>query len=76
MGAPGGEATSLRASWKTYSVNVARLTGSHLTPWSQLTVERQRVQWRGNWVEIDLEEDDHDHLISPEERFRIAMARQ
>jgi hypothetical protein len=29
-----------------------------------------------NWVEIELEKDDHDHLISPKERFRIAMARQ
>lgn len=29
-----------------------------------------------NWVQIDLEKDDHDHLISPEERFRIAMAVQ
>jgi arylsulfatase len=29
-----------------------------------------------NWVQIDLEKDDHDHLISPEERFQIAMARQ
>jgi arylsulfatase len=29
-----------------------------------------------NWVQIDLEKDDQDHLISPEERFRIAMARQ
>jgi hypothetical protein len=29
-----------------------------------------------NWVQIDLEKDDHDHLVSPEERFRIAMARQ
>jgi arylsulfatase len=28
------------------------------------------------WVQIDLEKDDHDHLISPEERFRVAMARQ
>jgi arylsulfatase A-like enzyme len=28
------------------------------------------------WVQIDLEKDDHDHLISPEERFRIAMTRQ
>jgi arylsulfatase len=28
-----------------------------------------------NWVQIDLEKDDHDHLISPEERFRVAMAR-
>jgi arylsulfatase A-like enzyme len=29
-----------------------------------------------NWVQIDLEKGDHDHLISPEERFRIAMAKQ
>src|SRR5271168_4369380 len=29
-----------------------------------------------NWVQIDLEEDDHDHMISPEERFKLAMARQ
>jgi arylsulfatase len=29
-----------------------------------------------NWVQIDLEGEDHDHLISPEERFRVAMARQ
>jgi arylsulfatase len=33
---------------------------------------------RVRWVQIDLGEDaeDHDHLISPEERLRIAMARQ
>jgi arylsulfatase A-like enzyme len=29
-----------------------------------------------NWVQIDLEKDDHDHIISPEERFKVAMARQ
>jgi arylsulfatase len=29
-----------------------------------------------NWVQIDLEQDDHDHMISPDERFQIAMARQ
>jgi hypothetical protein len=29
-----------------------------------------------NWVQIDLEKEDQDHLISPEERFQIAMARQ
>jgi arylsulfatase len=29
-----------------------------------------------NWVQIDLEKDDQDHLIAPEERFRVAMARQ
>jgi hypothetical protein len=29
-----------------------------------------------HWVQIDLEKDDHDHLISADERFKIAMARQ
>ena len=29
-----------------------------------------------NWVQIDLEKDDHDHLVTPEERFKVAMARQ
>ncbi|WP_421119433.1 arylsulfatase [Aquihabitans daechungensis] len=28
------------------------------------------------WVQLDLGEDDHDHFIDPDERFRIAMARQ
>ena len=29
-----------------------------------------------NWVQLDLGADDQDHLISPEERFQVAMARQ
>ena len=29
-----------------------------------------------HWVQIDLGDDDHDHFIDPEERLRIAMARQ
>jgi arylsulfatase len=29
-----------------------------------------------NWVQIDLGKDDQDHLITPEERFRVAMAVQ
>lgn len=28
------------------------------------------------WVQIDLEKDDQDHLITPEERLRVAMAVQ
>jgi arylsulfatase A-like enzyme len=31
---------------------------------------------RVRWVQLDLDVDDHDHLITPEERLRIAMARQ
>jgi arylsulfatase A-like enzyme len=29
-----------------------------------------------HWVQIDLGTDDHDHLVSEEERFQLAMARQ
>jgi arylsulfatase len=29
-----------------------------------------------NWVQIDIGDEDFDHLISPEERFHIAMAKQ
>ena len=28
------------------------------------------------WVQIDLKGDDHDHLVSAEERLKVAMARQ
>ena len=35
-----------------------------------------RFSGRVRWVQIDLDTDDHDHLISPEERLRVAMARQ
>lgn len=31
---------------------------------------------RVRWIQIDLDVDDHDHLITPEERLRIAMAKQ
>ena len=37
-----------------------------------------RFSGRVRWVEIDLDEaaEDLDHLITPEERLRIAMAKQ
>jgi arylsulfatase len=35
-----------------------------------------RFTGRINWVQLDIGEDDHDHLISPEERLRVAMTRQ
>jgi hypothetical protein len=28
------------------------------------------------WVQLDIGEDDHDHLITPEQRLQVAMARQ
>jgi hypothetical protein len=29
-----------------------------------------------HWVQIDLGKDAHDHIITPEERLNVAMARQ
>ena len=40
------------------------------------TPQTSRFRGRINWVQIDLGSDDHDHLIDPDERVRIAMARQ
>jgi arylsulfatase len=42
----------------------------------EYTRDTSRFRGKVNWVQIDLGKDDHDHLISPEERLHIAMARQ
>ena len=54
--------------------DVGRGTGSPVSP----DYEPSDNEFSGevNWVQIDLEKDDHDHMISPEERFKLAMARQ
>jgi len=35
-----------------------------------------RFTGRIGWVQLDVGKDDHDHFISPDERLRVAMARQ
>jgi len=40
------------------------------------TAATSRFRGKIHWVQIDLGDDDHDHLIDPEERLRIAMSRQ
>jgi hypothetical protein len=35
-----------------------------------------RFTGRLHWVQLDTGDDDHDHFISPEERLRVAVARQ
>ena len=49
-------------------------SGTTVTP--DYTRETSRFTGKINWVQIDLGDDDHDHYIDPEERLRIAMARQ
>ena len=39
------------------------------------TVQTSRFNGTIEWVQLDQGLDDHDHLISPEERFRLALHR-
>jgi hypothetical protein len=43
---------------------------------AEYTSGTSRFTGKIHWVQIDTGEDDHDHLIDPDERLRIAMARQ
>ena len=49
-------------------------SGTTVTP--DYTAHTSRFTGKINWVQIDLGDDDHDHFIDPDERLRIAMARQ
>ena len=49
-------------------------SGTTVTP--DYTTRDSRFTGKINWVQIDLGKDDHDHFIDPDERLRIAMARQ
>ncbi len=54
--------------------DVGKETGSTVSP--DYTAETSKFNGTINWVQLDQGADDHDHLISPEERLHVAMARQ
>jgi arylsulfatase len=49
---------------------------SGTTVTADYTAHGSRFTGKLNWVQIDVGTDDHDHFIDPDERLRIAMARQ
>ena len=49
-------------------------SGTTVSP--DYTAHGSRFTGKIGWVQIDLGSDDHDHFIDPEERLRVAMARQ
>ena len=49
-------------------------SGTTVTP--DYTAASSKFTGKIRWVQIDLAQDDNDHFISPEERLRVAMARQ
>ncbi len=56
------------------TTDVGRESGTPVSP----DYNRKTSVFNGriNWVQIDLGKDDHDHFISPEERLKVAIARQ
>ncbi len=49
-------------------------SGTPVTP--DYTTHNSKFTGKIYWVQLDVGKDNHDHLISPEERLRVAMARQ
>jgi arylsulfatase A-like enzyme len=56
------------------TTDIGHETGTCVTP--DYTPATSRFTGKISWVQIDLGDDDHDHFIDPEERLRVAMARQ
>ena len=54
----------------TSASTMARSVSDDYTP------ETSRFTGIVNWVQLDAGDDNHDHLISPEDRLKVAMARQ
>jgi arylsulfatase len=54
--------------------DVGSETGSAVS--DDYTAETSKFNGVINWVQLDQGADDHDHLITPEERLNLAMARQ
>jgi arylsulfatase len=56
------------------TLDVGNETGSTVSP--DYTAGTSKFNGTINWVQLDQGADDNDHLISPEERLNLAMARQ
>jgi arylsulfatase len=54
--------------------DIGQDTGSSVS--DDYTPSDSRFTGRVHWVQLDAGTDDHDHLITPEERLRVAMIRQ
>ena len=56
------------------TTDVGYSSGTAVSP--DYTPQSSRFSGRIHWVQIDTGTDDHDHFVDPDERLRIAMARQ
>ncbi len=68
------EATQAMVFSADETTDIGRETGTTVTP--DYTPRDSKFTGKIGWVQIDVGQDDHDHFIDPDERLRIAMARQ
>ena len=74
VGAGRVEATQAMIFSADETTDVGYESGTSVSP--DYTPRTSRFTGKIRWVQIDLGDDDHDHFIDPDERLRIAMARQ
>jgi arylsulfatase A-like enzyme len=70
----GGGVTQAMVFSADETTDIGHESGTSVTP--DYSTRSSRFTGKIHWVQIDLGLDDHDHYIDPEERFRVAMARQ
>jgi arylsulfatase len=68
------EATQAMIFSADETTDIGYESGTTVTP--DYDARGSRFTGRIHWVQLDVGTDDHDHFIDPEERLRIAMARQ
>jgi arylsulfatase A-like enzyme len=56
------------------TLDIGYEAGTPVSP--DYTTQGSKFNGKVHWVQIDAGVDDHDHFIDPEERLRVAMARQ
>jgi hypothetical protein len=74
VGAGRVEATQPMIFSADETTDIGYESGTTVTP--EYTATNSRFTGKIHWVQLDVGVDDHDHLVDPEERLRIAMARQ
>ena len=68
------EATQAMVFSADETTDIGRETGTPVS--SHYTKQTSKLTGTLHWVQLDVGTDDHDHYIDPEERYRIALARQ
>ena len=69
-----GEATQPMVFSADETTDIGYESGTTVTP--DYTAHGSRFTGKIHWVQLDVGDDDNDHYIDPEERLRVAMARQ